>query len=161
MPLRMPQPEEPGAGGGGGDEERDPVGGAEVAVLQEIEAGGGRRPGEQDGVGAGLQNGQQRRGGRLGIPPARSACDLFLWFYRGWAVFDPGELFLGEAATGFEFFCEWCVEMSSGTVGRKCLLVDEAWKYVNVRKHPAELERAVHGGRHVEPDCLFTTQTPG
>jgi hypothetical protein len=46
-------------------------------------------------------------------------------------------------------------------VGRKCLLVDEAWKYVNVRKHPVELERAVRGGRHVELDCLFTTQTPG
>jgi hypothetical protein len=98
---------------------------------------------------------------RLGIPPARSAHDLFLWFNRGWAVFDPGEFCPGEAAAGFDFFCDWCVEMSSGTVGRKCLLVDEAWKYVNVRKHPVELERAVHGGRHVEPDCLFTTQTPG
>src|SRR5579859_2559478 len=43
----------------------DPVGGAEVGILLQVEAGGRRGPGDDDRVGAGGNDGQQRRAGGL------------------------------------------------------------------------------------------------
>jgi len=97
---------------------------------------------------------------RLQLAAARDAYELGLALCRGWVIFDPHALFAGQLDEGFAFFCEWVFAMSGRLPGAKVLVVDEAWKYVNPRRHPAELEACVRSGRKLGLECFFNTQTP-
>jgi hypothetical protein len=97
---------------------------------------------------------------RLRLQPAEDAYRLSLHLCTGWIVFDPHTMFTGRLDDGFAFFCEWVFTMSERLPGRKLLVVDEAWRYVDSRTHPVELESCVRSGRKRGLECLFNTQTP-
>jgi hypothetical protein len=97
---------------------------------------------------------------RLKLSGARDAYGLSLQLCTGWVLFDPHTMFAGRLDAAFAFFCEWTFEMSDRLPGRKLVVVDEAWKYVNTRTHPVELEACVRSGRKRGLQCLFNTQTP-
>lgn len=97
---------------------------------------------------------------RLKLEPARDAYHLAMHLCGGWVLFDPHTLFPGRLDEAFAFFCEWAFTASERLPGRKLIVVDEAWKYVNARRHPVELEACVRSGRKRGLECLFNTQTP-
>lgn len=97
---------------------------------------------------------------RLQLPAARDLYELSLALCRGWVAFDPHSLFPGRLDDAFAFFCDYAWEMSARLPGEKVLIVDEAWRYINTRREPAELACCTRSGRKRGLSCMFLTQTP-
>jgi hypothetical protein len=97
----------------------------------------------------------------FGMPAALDVFDLTCSLCRGWVLFDPAQMFPGEYDLAFAHFCLWAANKSAQLPGRKLLVVEEAWKYVNRRSHPKEIETCVRTGRHHGLGTWWNTQTPG
>jgi len=97
---------------------------------------------------------------RLDLEPAHDAYELGLALCNGWVIFDPHTLFAGRVTDGFAFFCDWAFTVSERVPGRKCLVVDEVWKYCTPAAIPAELALVTQTGRKRGLALLVNTQRP-
>jgi len=97
---------------------------------------------------------------RLGLKPARDAYELSLELCKGWVIFDPHAIFPGRIDEAFAFFCEWAFTVSDWIPGRKCLVVDEVWKYCTPNAIPPELALVTQTGRKRGLGLLVNTQLP-
>ncbi len=97
---------------------------------------------------------------RLGLASASTAEELLASIEDGWAIFDPNVLFPGRHAEGFAWFAGWAYSMAATLPGRKCLLVDEVWRYCSNVSIPQSLAECIQTGRVRGLDCMFATQRP-
>jgi len=97
---------------------------------------------------------------RLGVPPATTVQELALAAEDGWIVFDPNVMFPGKHGQGFDWFCRWAYQVAGARPGRKCLLVDEVWRYCTATTIPQSLAECIQTGRVRSLDTLFAVQRP-
>jgi len=97
---------------------------------------------------------------RLGLEPAQDAYGLGLALCNSWVIFDPHGIFPGRINEAFAFFCEWSFTVSESIPGRKCLVVDEVWKYCTPNAIPEELALVTQTGRKRGLGLLVNTQLP-
>lgn len=93
-------------------------------------------------------------------PPARVAADPEGQLARGWVLFDPSLMFPGDYTSAFSFFCCWSYECCARGPGRKCVIVDEVWKYCTPTAIPPELALCMQTGRKRGLGTMFATQRP-
>lgn len=75
-------------------------------------------------------------------------------------LFDPSRLFPGETHQAFNFFCEWCYEVSNALPGEKIFACDELQKMVGTSDMPWELALLLETGRRAGLDAVFISQQP-
>lgn len=97
---------------------------------------------------------------RLKLPAAESPEELALAVGDGWAVFDPHAMFPGDLPGALEWFCQWVFAVSERLGGRKCLLIDEVWKYCSPNAIPPGLATCIQTGRKRGLEMAFATQRP-
>lgn len=104
--------------------------------------------------------GPQSYAERLGCDAAGTECGLDMQLLTGWVIFNPHLFYRGRLHEAFPDFCRWVFDRSTRLPGLKCLLIDEAWKYVDGRRWPAEIAGCTQGGAAHGLQCMFNTQTP-
>lgn len=97
---------------------------------------------------------------RLGVPAASNPEELGQQAARGWAVFDPSEMFAGRLPEGFAFFCEWAFEASRRIGGRKLFACDELQVLCGTAELSPEFSLVVETGRRWGLDCSLISQAP-
>lgn len=97
---------------------------------------------------------------RLGLAMAETPEELAAAADDGWALFDPHQMFPGDVAAGFRWFCSWTFWAATQRAGRKVLLVDEVWRYCDPRRIPDELALVIQTGRVHGLEQVFCTQRP-
>jgi hypothetical protein len=97
---------------------------------------------------------------RLGLPAATTAQELSMAVEDGWVVFDPNVMFPGRHSEGFSWFCGWAYQVAGSKPGRKCLLVDEVWRYCTNTSIPQTLAECIQTGRVRSLDTMFAVQRP-
>jgi hypothetical protein len=97
---------------------------------------------------------------RLGLPPARTPYELALALCQGWVAFDPHYMFPGMMREAFEWFCEFCWDMSAAVPGKKILVADEIWNYQTPQGIPRELAAIVQSGRKRGLHLMANIQEP-
>ncbi|KAF0181398.1 MAG: hypothetical protein FD161_71 [Limisphaerales bacterium] len=97
---------------------------------------------------------------RLSITPARTVSELEASLDTGWVVFDPEQLYPGNADAGFAFFCEWCYELSSKLRCPKLFACDELQLLVDPQVIPWEFSALVETGRRRGIDLALATLSP-
>jgi len=97
---------------------------------------------------------------RLGGRHARTAQDLFLALDARFVIFDPSDMFPGETAAGFDFFCDWCFEVSKQLPGTKLFAADELQKIIGTNTYPPEFALVNETGRRHGLDSVYISQQP-
>ena len=97
---------------------------------------------------------------RLALPPAHSRSDCETALATGFVLFDPNREWPGRHSEAFSWFCGWAFEASGRGPGRKILVVDEVWRYLDNWRIPEPLQACVQTGRVRGLDLLFATQRP-
>jgi len=97
----------------------------------------------------------------FGIEPQRDLFDLAIGLCRGWIVFDPSHQWSGRSEEAFAWFAGWAFEKCKELPGRKCIFVEEAWKFLTPRKHPKEIEQWTCEARNYGGASWFNSQRPG
>lgn len=96
----------------------------------------------------------------LGTYGAKTPPQLAQQMESGWCVFDPSEMFGGNFAAGFEFFCAFAFEASKRFRGRKLFVVDEVWRYTRTANLSPATENLIFTGRRHELDFVVIGQMP-
>jgi len=78
----------------------------------------------------------------------------------GWVFFDPSELFPGDQAAGFDWFCRWSYDKARQMSGRKALLADEVWMFQSKQKFPQSLACWIQDGAKWNCEVLLATHDP-
>ena len=75
--------------------------------------------------------------------------------------YRPDDMFPGDRARGFDYFCRWSLASAKMLRGPKVLAVDEVWKFVDCRKPvPQSFAEILDDGRKDELDLLLVSQRP-
>lgn len=75
-------------------------------------------------------------------------------------IFDPSELFPGDAEAGFAMFCDYVFEYSRGTSHTKLLACDELQLLTGTNMIVPELQAVLQTGRRAALDFLACSQQP-
>jgi|ERR1041385_859972 hypothetical protein len=97
---------------------------------------------------------------RMQLEPARDAYGLDKQLCQGWVLFDPEWLYPGRPQEAFEFFCDWVFCISERVPGRKCLVVDEAYRYQSSNGIPPDFLKCIFDGRKRGLEVLVNVVAP-
>jgi hypothetical protein len=98
---------------------------------------------------------------RFGIAPCLTPDDLLAALEKpgGVVIFNPCEMFPGEAEAGFLWFCKFVWEVGKNLPGVKIVGADELEAICSERCKPRELCKILDMGRTFQFDCYFVAQS--
>jgi hypothetical protein len=97
---------------------------------------------------------------RFGVAAINSRQGLERSAESGWCIFDPVQMFPGDAAAGFEWFCTFAMNASKRLAGRKVFACDEVQSFVGSRSWPKPFAAILQTGRVYEIDAAFIAVSP-
>jgi hypothetical protein len=96
---------------------------------------------------------------RFGVKPCRTKDELNAAVARNpIVIFDPGEMFPGDAEAGFDWFCKYVWSLRRVLNGVKIVVADELDALVDTRSVPYWLCVILDQGRTFQFDCYFICQ---